>query len=240
MRKRPIIGITPGFIRDKNKVCLGQGYIEGVNKAGGLAVILPLVLEDDMADRILETVDGILFSGGPDIDAKYFGEENMKDCGEISPERDSLELLLAKKAIEKRKPVFGICRGMQLLNVALGGSLYQDIHAGRNSGDVLKHWQEAPGWYPVHNVKIIEGSRLQHIYRTGTLGVNSYHHQAVRDAGSGLSIVAKSSDGVIEAVESSDNHFIAAVQWHPEIMWQKNTLHLKLFEEFVAAADGIM
>lgn len=239
MGKRPIIGITPGFMRDKNKLSLGQGYIEGVNKAGGLAVILPLVLENDMADRILETVDGILFSGGPDIDARYFGEENLKYGGEISPERDILELLLAKRAIEHGKPVLGICRGMQLLNVAMGGTLHQDIYIGRSQGDLLKHWQEAPEWYPVHDVQVEQQSRLYSIYNTKSIGVNSYHHQAVKMPGTGLAIAASSSDGIIEALENntSDN-FITAVQWHPELMWQENPVHLKLFEAFVAATGG--
>lgn len=239
MGKRPIIGITPGFMKDKNKLCLGQGYVEGVNKAGGLAFILPIVQNSDMTDRILETVDGILFSGGPDIDARYFGEENLKCGGEILPQRDSFELLLAKKAIEMRKAVLGICRGMQLLNVAMGGTLHQDIHTGRSPENALKHWQEAPEWYPVHDVQIIPGSKLHNIYSSDTLGVNSFHHQAVKETGSSLSIAAKSSDGIIEAVENLDNRFMVAVQWHPELMWQENLLHLKLFEEFVAAAGGM-
>lgn len=235
MGKRPIIGITPGFMRDKNNLCLGQGYVEGVNKAGGLAVILPLLLEGDMVDRVLETVDGVLFSGGSDIDARHFGEENLKCGGEISPQRDRCELILAKRAIEQRKAVLGICRGMQLLNVALGGTLHQDIHIPE---EVLKHWQEAPGWYPVHDVIVYESSKLYKIYKTDTLGVNSFHHQAIKEAGRGLSIAARSSDGIIEAVEGLDDYFLAAVQWHPELMWQEDPLQLRLFEAFVTAAGG--
>ena len=238
MGKRPIIGVTPGFMRDKNKLCLGQGYAEGINKAGGLAVILPLILEGDMADRILETFDGFLFSGGPDVDARYFGEENLKCGGEISPQRDRFELLLAKRAIERKKAILGICRGMQLINVAMGGTLYQDIHIGHGPEEVLKHWQEAPEWYAVHDVQLSADSRLQSIYNTGTLGVNSYHHQAVKAIGNGLYPTAKTSDGIIEAVESINNHFITAVQWHPELMWQEDPLHLRLFEAFVAAVGG--
>lgn len=238
MGNRPLIGITPGFMRDKNKLCLGQGYVDGINRAGGLALILPLHMEGDMADQILDTVDGILFSGGPDIDARYFGEENLKYGGEISPQRDNLELLLAKKAIEQGKVLLGICRGMQLLNVAMGGSLHQDIHIGHNPGEIIKHWQEAPEWYPVHDVRTEESSRLYKIYNAGTMGVNSYHHQAVKEVGRGLSIAARTSDGIIEAVEDSDKHFILGVQWHPELMWQEDPSQLKLFEAFVAAAGG--
>lgn len=237
--KKPVIGITPGHMRENNKLSLGQGYANGIIKAGGLAVVLPLCAEDGIVESILETVDGILFSGGADIDARSFGEENMKCGGKISPERDSFELLLAKRAIARKMPVLGICRGLQLLNVVLGGTLHQDIHTGQAQGDVLKHWQEAPDWYPVHDIRIKAGSRLHRIYGTEILGVNSFHHQAVKDAGNGLSIVAGSSDGIAEAIEGMGGNFIVAVQWHPEDMWQENPVHLKIFEAFIEAARGI-
>lgn len=236
MGKRPVIGITPSFMRDKNKMCLGLGYAEGISKAGGLAVILNMTENNDIIEEILDTADGILFSGGPDLDARYYGEENLKCTGEISPQRDGFELLLAKKAIDYGKPVLGICRGIQLLNVAAGGTLHQDIHTGRKPEEMLKHWQEAPEWYPVHDVRISPGSKLCSIYGSTALRVNSFHHQAVKEAGSRLEIAAVSSDGVIEAVEGNGNNFIMAVQWHPEMMWQENQLHLKLFEAFVNAA----
>lgn len=237
MYKRPVIGITPGFMREGNKLSLGQGYSNGVLKAGALPFILPLGTEDGVIDRILETVDGILFSGGADIDARYFGQENQKCGGEISPERDTFELQLARKAIGLRMPVLGICRGMQVLNVALGGTLFQDIHNGHFQGNLLKHWQEAPDWYPIHDVHIKTGTRLHRIYGTEILGVNSFHHQSVQDPGSGLSFTADSSDGVKEAIEGSGNQFIVAVQWHPEKMWQENPLHLKLFEALAEESD---
>lgn len=235
MGRRPIIGITPGFLKEKNKLCLGQGYVDGISKAGGLAYILPLILEGDMAERIMESCDGFLFSGGPDIDARFFGEENMKCNGEISPQRDQTELLLAGMAIERNKPVLGICRGIQLLNVAIGGTLHQDIISGRNPAETLKHWQEAPDWYPIHEVHIEESSKLYSIFGTKTLRVNSFHHQAIKETGQGVAITARTSDGIIEAVEYQGNCFTLAVQWHPELMWQEAPLQLKLFEAFVSA-----
>lgn len=233
MTKRPVIGITPGTIAEKNKLSLGQGYVNGILKAGGLAMILPLSDEDSIIERILETTDGILFSGGADIDARYYKEENLKCCGKISPERDRFEISLAKKAIERKMPVLGICRGLQLINVVLGGTLYQDIHTSQTRQNILKHWQEAPDAYPVHDIRIKTGTRLHNIYGTEALGVNSFHHQAVKDAGDSLSIVANTSDGVIEAIEGTGSNFLVAVQWHPEDMWQEYPEHLRIFEAFI-------
>lgn len=258
-RERPVIGITPGYLRDLNKLSLNRGYMDGIIEAGGIPLMLPLCPED-IAESILEAVDGIVFSGGADIDARYFGEENLKCGGEIFPERDSFELLLAKLAIARQMPVMGICRGMQVLNVVLGGTLFQDIYAypfteygqfcensqptesnsqivRQSRGNILKHWQQAPEWYPIHEVHIEEGSKLNRIYGTQTLGVNSFHHQAVRAAGSGLAVIARSSDGIIEAIEGTGNGFIVAVQWHPEIMWQRNELHLNIFKNLVTEAE---
>ncbi len=239
MRNRPVIGITPGYMQENNKLYLGQGYVNGVIKAGGLAAVLPLCAEESLAESILDTVDGILFSGGADLDARSFGEENMKCVGKISPERDRFELLLARKAIARKMPVLGICRGLQLLNVVLGGTLHQDIYTSQAQGGILKHWQEAPDWYPIHDIRIKAGSRLHNIYGTETLGVNSFHHQAVKEIGNGLSIVAASSDGITEAIEGTDSNFIVAVQWHPEDMWQENPVHLRIFEAFIAEADAV-
>ena len=160
----------------------------------------------------------------------------MRYGGKISPERDSFELLLARRAIERKMPVLGICRGLQLINVVLGGTLLQDIYTDCAQGAILKHWQEAPDWYPVHDVRIKAGSRLHGIYGTETLDVNSFHHQAVKDAGNGLSVVAGSSDGITEAIEGTGSNFIVAVQWHPEDMWPENPVHLRIFEALIEEA----
>jgi len=236
MGKRPIIGVMPGYDTEKRRIYTPEDYIDGISCAGGLPLTLPLELEPGMAEQIMDTCDGFLFTGGPDIDARAYGEENMKCQGGISPRRDKLELTLASLAIDAKKPVLGICRGIQLLNTVMGGTLHQDIYSGRDPALMLKHWQDAPDWYAVHDVAICPGSLLHKIYGTDRLPVNSYHHQAVKEPAAGLIITASSSDGVAEAVECVQGQFILGVQWHPETMWRNNPIHLKLFESLVNAA----
>lgn len=236
MDKRPVIGVMPGYDRDKDRLYTAAGYMGGVAMAGGLPFLLPLELNEGMAEQILDRCDGFLFTGGPDIDARVFGEENLKCQGGISPRRDELELELAKLAVLDGKAILGICRGIQLINVVMGGSLHQDIYQGRDPGTMLKHWQEAPDWYPVHDVKIERGSKLYQIIGTDRLAVNSYHHQAVKECGRGLAVTARTSDGIIEAVESTDDRFITGVQWHPELMWRNDIQQIKLFAALVEAA----
>lgn len=236
MDRRPLIGVMPGYDREKDRLFTAAGYMDGVARAGGLPFLLPLELSESMAQQIMDKCDGFLFTGGPDIDARVFGEENLKCQGGISPQRDKLELELARLAVANGKAVLGICRGIQLINVVMGGSLHQDIYLGRDPGPMLKHWQEAPDWYPVHNVEIERSSRLYQIFGTDLLPVNSYHHQAVKETGVGLAVTARTSDGIIEAVESSGSSFILGVQWHPEMMWKNDIQHLKLFAALVESA----
>ncbi|NJD01795.1 MAG: gamma-glutamyl-gamma-aminobutyrate hydrolase family protein [Ruminiclostridium sp.] len=236
MGKRPMIGITPGFTDEKNRMFISKGYVEGVNQAGGFAVLLPLSVDETLLGAAIDRCDGFLLSGGPDIDARYFGELNYPFNGSINPARDEMEIYIAQHAVEAGKPVLGICRGIQVLNVALGGSLYQDIHSQIKDRDLLKHSQEAPEWYPIHDVSIVKDSKLWSCYGKENLGVNSFHHQAVKIPGKGLQPVSWSPDGIIEAVEHENHVFAVGVQWHPELMWQMDIEALKLFEAFVGAA----
>lgn len=236
MGKRPLIGITPGFTDEKNKMQISAGYVDGVNKAGGFAVLLPLTADENILEAAIDRCEGFLLSGGPDIDARYYGELNYSFNGGINPVRDKMEVYIAQKAVSAGKPVFAICRGIQILNVALGGSLYQDIHSQIKGSDLLKHSQEAPSWYPIHDVSVKKDSKLWSCYGKESLGVNSFHHQAVKAPGKGLVPVAWSQDGIIEAVEHENHVFAVGVQWHPELMWQEDPDVLKLFEAFVHAA----
>lgn len=235
MAARPLIGITPGYAGDKDRVYTGRGYMEGVNNSGGLAVLLPLKIDAELFDEVLDRFDGFLLAGGADIDARYFGEENLKFNGEISPYRDELEMKLAKAAIDCGKPLLAICRGIQVLNASLGGTLYQDIHSQIKDRELLKHWQEAPDWYPVHDISLERDTKLWNCFPKEKLGVNSYHHQAVKTLGKGLKITAVSSDGIIESIEHESHRFAVGVQWHPEWMWKEDVSYLKLFEAFVRA-----
>ena len=238
MGSRPLIGVTPGYAADKDRLYTDRGYIEGVNNAGGLAVLLPLDPGPGMLEEWTDRFDGFLLSGGADIDARYYGEENLKSNGAISPYRDRLEIGLAKAVVEAGKPLLAICRGVQVLNAALGGTLYQDIHSQIRDRELLKHWQEAPGWYPVHDVGLARDTKLWDCFRRDSLGVNSYHHQAVKDVGKGLKVAARAGDGIIEALEHESLRFGVGVQWHPEVMWREDREFLKLFEAFVEACNG--
>ncbi len=214
-----------------------RSYARAVQRAGGAPVFIPLS-EDDYLGAICETLvaklDGLLLSGGADIDPASYHEERLPFCGAIEPERDALELALTRKAMERGLPIFGICRGMQLLNVACGGSLYQDIVSQRTES--LRHPQmEHPRDYRAHSIRIDEKSRLATILDTQTHHVNSLHHQAVKDAGAGLTVTAWAEDGVAEALEARDYPYALAVQYHPEELVESDPLSHALFVAFVEA-----
>lgn len=233
---RPLIGITPAYEYEEEKICLNSNYAEAINAAGGFAVILPLTEDLEIIAQMAEALDGILLSGGPDIDAVHFHEENMPYNGNISPLRDTMEIALAKEAFRLNKPIFGICRGVQILNVAMGGTLYQDISSQVKSEKVLKHSQAAPRWYPTHDICIVGNSNVWSSFNCGSVRVNSFHHQAIKDVAPGFRATSHTSDGIIELVEFEGDAFVVGVQWHPEHMWKKDPIHLKIFEKFVKAA----
>lgn len=230
---RPLIGITPGYDYEKSTSYIKDGYYEGINRAGGAAVILPAIVDDDVLSEYINTCRGFLISGGPDVDARHYGEPNLEFNGDISPYRDYMEIYVIKKAIELGKPVFGICRGVQMMNIASGGTLYQDIKAQMEDRDVIKHSQAAPRWYPTHDIYVEKGSRVWKSFGGDRASVNSFHHQAVKDVAPGYKVTSRASDGIIESIEHTSHIFAVGVQWHPELMWQKNEVFLRLFEDFV-------
>jgi putative glutamine amidotransferase len=234
--RKPLIGITANYEYEKESLNINKGYCDAVNKAGGLAVVIPFSDDIDFLENMFLRCDGFLISGGPDVEPKYYGEENLPINGSISPLRDFVELFFARKAIEKNKPVFGICRGVQVINVALGGTLYQDIYKQIQDRELIKHRQEAPKWYPTHDIVIEKGSRVCKSLKSERIGVNSFHHQAIKTLAPGMIITSRASDGIIESIEHSQHRYAVGVQWHPEIMWQKNPTFLGLFEDFVDEA----
>lgn len=209
----PIIGLTGNF-RDGD-CTLAEGYYQSVLKAGGTPFILPPFEETDALIQALESIDGLLLTGGADINPLYLNEEPIKELHGINPRRDYQELMLTKLAADRQIPILGICRGIQTLMAALGGTLYQDIHS-QMEGTRIKHDQDLDRSYASHTVTIEKDTLLHRLFQTDTLAVNSFHHQAAKEVAPGFQVCAYSSDGVIEAVESTAYKSVLGVQWHPE------------------------
>jgi putative glutamine amidotransferase len=213
-------------------------YVESVAEAGGMPVVLPPSLSLRAAEALLDSVDGLLLSGGPDLEPGYYGEVPIPELGTTIPEWDALEMALLRLALERGVPVFGICRGMQMLNVALGGTLYQDVPS-QLGADVLNHWQTTPKCQVTHEVEVLEDSCLAEITDRQSVEVNSYHHQGIKGLADALTVAARSADGMIEALESRDfsDRWLVGVQWHPEGMRDTDPGHRNLFEAHVCAAE---
>ncbi len=212
--RKPVIGITGNF---GDKGCeLAEGYFRSILEAGGVPFIIPPYEDREALLSTLDQIDGLLLSGGGDLNPLYLGEEPSQALHSINPRRDLPELLLTKLAYDRQIPILGICRGCQVMAVALGGSIYQDIHEAMPNCNIIKHSQDLPREYASHSVSISKDSILQHIFQTDTLYVNSFHHQAVHEAGPHMRVSAVSADGVVEGIESCENKSIIGVQWHPE------------------------
>ena len=213
-------------------------YVEGVAEAGGVPMIIPPSISLRAAEALLDGLDGLLLSGGPDLDPGYYGEGPIPELGTTIPEWDALEMALLGLALERGMPIFGICRGMQILNVALGGTLYQDVPS-QFGADVIDHWQRTPKCHSAHEVEVLNDSYLAEITESRTVEVNSYHHQGIKGLAGTLTVAARSADGMIEAVESRDfsDRWLVGVQWHPEGMRDTSSGHRNLFEAHVCAAE---
>jgi putative glutamine amidotransferase len=209
---RSIIGITGNYDREERSFWVRDYYVQSLEEVGVTALVLPPTQETDIINNYLQICDGLLFSGGGDVDPVHWGENARLGLGQINPLRDAFELELARQALKADVPVLGICRGCQVLNVAAGGSLLQDIQSH------LLHDQNAPRDYPIHAIVVEKGSLLQKVLDCQEIRVNSFHHQAVKDPGRGFKICARAPDGVIEAIESTKHHWVLGVQWHPECM----------------------
>lgn len=241
----PVIGVTSTLKKDTDSVAqrpLGSfvradfDYVDGVVQAGGIPVVLPAVAE--VAEEMAQSIDGLLLCGGTDLDPSYYGEEPIPELGETLPERDAFEMAILKHALKRGTPVFGICRGLQVLNVALGGTLYQDLPSQVGGGSIA-HRQQMPKWQWTHEVEVDGDSQMAKIMESTELRVNSYHHQGIKDLADGLLVVARASDGVVEGIESPNlsEHWLLGVQWHAEAMRDVGSEHRRLFEAHVAAAS---
>lgn len=233
---KPIIGITSN-IRDEKLLTTGLSNIRAIVKAGGVPIVLPNLSEDSEVDRLVESIDGLLVTGGGDVDPNIFGEEPHPELGEVCPERDHFEIMMISKFLKLDKPILGICRGSQMINVSAGGDLFQDIYA-QHDHQLLQHRQNAPRSHVTHFVDVAENSLLHQAVQSTRFKVNSYHHQAVRKVAEGFEVCARASDGIIEAFECKTHRFVLGVQWHPENLTGKNDIYsLKLFNAFVQACQ---
>ena len=230
---KPIIGLTSQFeysvSRKFNK--LNYTYIDAVVKGGGVPIILPILKNLDDLDKYLDSVDGIIFTGGEDISPLLFGEDPTKEVDTICYDRDKIELELFKRAYSRGMPILGICRGLQLINVALGGTLYQDINSQLpNSLGHISTYSIEGGY---HSIDIINDTILYDILGKEKINVNSQHHQSVKELGKNLRVNALSSDGVIEGIETTTGNFVLGVQFHPEAMIEETKEFINIFEYFI-------
>jgi putative glutamine amidotransferase len=237
----PVIGLTSITIPSDeeyrpSRVGQNQTYLRAVLRTGAAPLLIPHITDGRLLRAIYDRLDGLLLPGGEDVAPARYGESAHEKCGMPSPERDETELRLASWAVAEGKPLLAICRGIQVLNVALGGSLYQDIQA--QIPGAAKH-----DWYPghprdtrAHGVVCTEGSRLVDIVGSTSLAVNSLHHQALKELAPTLQIAARAPDGIVEAVEVAGHPFALGVQWHPEELAEEDALAQGLFDAFVEAS----
>ncbi|MGH2447620.1 MAG: gamma-glutamyl-gamma-aminobutyrate hydrolase family protein [Chloroflexota bacterium] len=243
---KPIIGITSHALAGSAlhpsmpplyRLAVNQQYVDAVEAAGGAVLCIPLGLGQESRLRLYSLLDGLLLPGGDDIDPQLYGEEPHPRLGSVDRQRDDLELWFARLALENDLPILGICRGVQVLAVVAGGSLYQDLpsqlgHARPH--DVREHGRD----YLAHSISVGLGSHLAVALQATETGVNSFHHQAVRTVPDTFNVTATSSDGLIEGLESLHHRFVVGVQCHPEGMWDTTAPQFAgLFRDFVAASS---
>lgn len=213
----PRIGIT-GTTRQFDgapRSAVNAAYVQAVLRTGGIPLILPPVIRSEHVPTVVDALDGVLLSGGEDIDPKYFNEAPHPKLGSVDPERDRFEFAILKEAWERRMPVLAICRGIQVVNVAFGGSLWQDIPSQRPSD--IAHNPRTPRDQRAHAVSLTPGSRAARALGGTQIEVNSFHHQSLKDLAPGFAVTGVAPDGEIEAIESTgDAPWLLAVQWHPE------------------------
>ena len=232
----PVIGITGNF--SNGNMTLAPGYYSSIIEAGGIPMVIPPFDNDGLLLGILDKVDGILLTGGGDINPLFVDEEPVRELHEINPWRDRQELLLTRLAANRQIPVLGICRGIQVMNAALGGSIYQDIYS-QAEGKLIKHSQNLDRSTASHSIRIEKDSLLYGIMHAESLPVNSFHHQAVKEAAPGFRVSGTAPDGIIEAIESTEYKSMLGVQWHPEcFILNGNEYMMPLFTWLVDEAES--
>jgi putative glutamine amidotransferase len=232
---RPAIGITTGNDEQRPEFhALREDYVRSVEQAGGLALVLPPG-RPETAVELLDRLDGVLLSGGGDVDPALYGHAPHPRLGRVERRRDEFELALVREALRRDRPLLAICRGHQVLNVATGGTLIQDIPSETTGG--VEHDPRRERGERVHRVEVVEGSRLHALLGQVNVAVNSFHHQSIDGVGDGLVVSARSEgDGLIEGVEHPGRRFVVGVQWHPESFWREQDGFRSLFAALVEAS----
>jgi putative glutamine amidotransferase len=237
---KPVIGVTT-FHSDSRRgylyISVTEAYVKAMTSAGAIPVLVPLGLPEDDLNHLLSTVDGVLFTGGGDIDPVLFGGLSHPTVHDIDPVRDQMEIHLVRQVVERGDPFFGICRGLQVINVALGGSLYTHIQDQHPNAIKHDYFPGRPRNYHAHPVRVDEGTTLAEIIGHPLIQVNSLHHQGIDRLAAGLTPTAYAPDGITEAVELSNHPFGLAVQWHPEWLLDQEEMQA-LFTAFVQAAGN--
>jgi putative glutamine amidotransferase len=250
MHRRPIIGIPTQTLQSLGGIpaefppswVMSQRYIRTLTAAGAIPWMIPLVGdEEDTLRGIYDELDGVFLPGGADIDPSSYKEDRHPLCDRTDTARDDVELTLIKWAMSDRKPALGVCRGVQVINLAAGGTLYQDLadqYAGSIKHDYFPFAGKFPRDYLAHDVEVAQNTRLAEIIGSGPVKVNSMHHQGIRELGGCLIATAIAPDGLIEAAESTDpSTFLMGVQWHPEALTDTDPRMRRLFDEFIGAAS---
>lgn len=238
--QKPLIALTPCHNTEKDEPYMRPAYLKAIRAAGGTPVILPLDLDEAELQRFAAMFDAFLFTGGPDLHPFSFGEDTQRHCGNVSPKRDRLELALLKQVIQAKKPLLGICRGIQLINIGLGGDIYQDIPSQFKEDFPIAHIQPFAYEIPSHTVTVVPETLLSRISGTGKIHVNSMHHQAIRRLAPCLAATGHAPHGLTECVEMPGYPtFFLGVQWHPEYLWEEDIAAKNIFAEFIKAAGTL-
>lgn len=240
METKPVIGITANLLKIEDKpfhgterVTVNHGYVNSIIKAGGIPLLLPVIEDKEAIAKLFGFCDGLLLTGGQDVTPSCYNEEPHPLLGETCERRDQFEMQLIHMAHEAKKPILGICRGLQLINTAFKGTLYQDLSLAM----AASHSQEEPSSAATHSIKLMPGSLLQQVFGQENLMTNSFHHQGIKQLSPCFEVAALSDDGVVEGIQYKGPEWILGVQWHPEVMLEEHPEMLKLFRAFVIEAS---
>lgn len=230
---KPFVGLMPLYDEEKESYWMLPGYMKMLEKNGAIPVMLPLTSDETILSHFTQMCDGFVLTGGQDVSPELYGEVRSEKCGTACTERDKMESYILQRAIEQDKSVLGICRGIQFINVYFDGTLYQDLPTEYSSN--IEHCMKPPYDRIAHKVTILEGTKLGDIIGGVEIGVNSYHHQAIKQLGDGLVCEAVSEDGLIEGVSMKNKKFIVGVQWHPECSYKTDISCKKIVNAFICS-----